>query len=196
MGPHDGRRRRLTVRGAISVGGRTYIRKPTAGDRDEYLQRVVASKRHLEPYVFAATDHATFAHWIENGQRDTVEQFLVCRREDDAIAGFVNLNNITRGALQQAAAGWAAFLPHAAQGHLSEGLALVLEVAFTQLRLHRVEANIQPANERSRRLAIRAGMRLEGFSPRLLIIDGQWRDHERWAIDQETWESGRTSSTV
>lgn len=184
------------MRGAISVRGRTYIRKPTEADRDEYVQRVIVSKRHLEPYVFAATDHDSYAHWIENGQRDTVEQFLVCRREDDAIAGFVNLNNITRGALQQAAAGWAAFLPHAAQGHLREGLALVLEVAFTQLRLHRVEANIQPTNDRSRRLAIRAGMRLEGFSPRLLNIDGRWRDHERWAIDLETWQTTRTPSTV
>ena len=72
---------------------------------------------------------------------------------------------------------------------------MVLEVAFTQLRLHRVEANIQPANERSRRLAIRCGFSLEGFSPRFL--QHRWRVARPRAVgDPRRGLAGSTTVTT
>ena len=71
---------------------------------------------------------------------------------------------------------------------MAEGIELVLAHAFETLGLHRLEANIQPANAASIALAKRAGFRLEGFSPRYLKIDGLWRDHEGWAIVAEDRE--------
>ena len=65
---------------------------------------------------------------------------------------------------------------------MREALEQILDHAFGPLGLHRVEANIQPGNEPSIALARGAGFRLEGFSPRYLLIGGQWRDHERYAI--------------
>ena len=43
---------------------------------------------------------------------------------------------------------------------MSDGLGLVLRRAFGDLGLHRIEANLQPGNTRSRRLFERAGFRL------------------------------------
>jgi ribosomal-protein-alanine N-acetyltransferase len=62
------------------------------------------------------------------------------------------------------------------------GRAPVVRDAFRRLGLHRLEANIQPGNRASIRLARRLGFRREGYSPRYLKIQGRWRDHERWAL--------------
>ena len=87
-----------------------------------------------------------------------------------------------RGNFHSAYLGYYAFAPHAGQGLMAEGLALVIRDAFRRLRLHRVEANIQPGNKASLRLVRRLGFRREGYSPRYLKIGGRWRDHERWAL--------------
>lgn len=179
------------MRRAVATRTRTYLRKPAPQDGREFVDRVLESRDHLEPWVYAATSSSAYRAWLAQGRRPNAEQFLACRRDDDAIVGFVNLDAITAGASQSATIGWAGFRPHLGAGHVTDGVDMVLEVAFTQLRLHRVEADVQPGNERSRRLAIRAGFRLEGFAPELLRIGDEWRDHERWAILEREWRQRR-----
>lgn len=108
--------------------------------------------------------------------------FLACRHEDDAIVGVFTLGQIVRGPLQSAYLGFYGFSPFEGQGYMTEAMRLVLRHAFGAMKLHRVEANIQPGNAASIALVRRCGFRLEGFSPRYLKISGRWRDHERWAI--------------
>ena len=63
----------------------------------------------------------------------------------------------------------------------------VITHAFHKMKLHRLEANIQPGNSASTALVKALGFRREGFSPRYLKINGRWRDHERWTILSEEW---------
>jgi ribosomal-protein-alanine N-acetyltransferase len=65
---------------------------------------------------------------------------------------------------------------------MTDGMRLVTRYAFDEMKLHRVEANIQPDNIASIALVRKCGFRLEGFSPRYLQVFGEWRDHERWAL--------------
>ena len=98
------------------------------------------------------------------------------------IVGMINVSEIVRGALRSAYLGYCAFAPHQRQGLMAEGLRLAIARLFGPLKLHRVEANIQPGNRPSLALVRKLGFRREGYSPRYLKIRGRWRDHERWAL--------------
>ncbi|MEU7278323.1 GNAT family protein [Streptomyces sp. NPDC045431] len=168
----------------LTEGPRVGLRHLTYEDADEFTARARESRDLHKPWLFPPVDadaYARYARPLVEG--DDRESFLVCERgADGAIAGFININNIVRGGFLSGALGYGAFAHAAGRGLMSEALGLVLRYAFGPLGLHRLEANIQPLNAASLALVRRAGFRLEGFSPAFLLVDGEWRDHERWAI--------------
>ena len=107
------------------------------------------------------------------------------------LVGVINVNNIVRGGFQSAALGYYALEPHAGRGLMREGLSLVLKHAFSKMKLHRVEANIQPNNRASIALVKKCGFAKEGFSRRFVKVCGQWKDHERWALLAEDFRKSR-----
>jgi [ribosomal protein S5]-alanine N-acetyltransferase len=171
----------------VSAVARVYLRSPAPSDEREFTALMRASRSFHRPWASAPTDAERFTAYLTDSQRSDFEAFLLCRRSDDAILGFFNLSQIARGSLQSAYLGYAVGRPFAAQGYMAEGIELVLRLAFIDLRLHRLEANIQPGNRASMALAQGAGFRREGFSPRYLKISGRWRDHERWALLADDW---------
>jgi ribosomal-protein-alanine N-acetyltransferase len=171
----------------IEKGRRVYLRAPQASDAREFIRLARASRSLHRPWVYAPETAAQFASYLDRSRMPDERCFLICELEDDAIAGVMNLSQIARGYFQSAYLGYYVFVPAAGKGLMAEGLDLVMRHSFRKLKLHRLEANIQPDNDRSRRLVERAGFEYEGYSPRYLKIGGRWRDHERWAITRELW---------
>jgi ribosomal-protein-alanine N-acetyltransferase len=162
---------------------RVILRPMTGDDQDEFIELVRASVDLHHPWMSLATTPQEFQTYLSRFDDPlAAEGLLVCVRETGAIAGHISINSIIRGRFQNGSLAYAAFAPTAGQGYMSEGLGLLLRHAFGQLRLHRLEAQIQPGNQPSLKLVQRHGFRYEGCSPELLFIDGAWRDHERWAI--------------
>ena len=185
-----GARLSLATRARVVSGPkRVYLRTPARTDRDEFLTLMRKSRSFHRPWATAPTDEPRFDAYLADARRPDFEAMLVCRLEDQAIVGFFNLSQIARGSLQSAYLGYAVGKPYAGRGYMGEAIELVLREAFASLRLHRVEANIQPDNKASIALARRAGFRREGFSPRYLKIGGRWRDHEHWAILTDEWRA-------
>jgi ribosomal-protein-alanine N-acetyltransferase len=148
-----------------------------------YYQR---NKAHLErweptwPYDFLTLDYweTTGRRAVDDARNGWTYRFVASRREDpQTMIASINLSNVVRGVFAAAHLGYSVDAEIQGRGFGTEAVGAVVDFAFTQLRLHRVMANYQPANERSARLLRRLGFVPEGFARDYLYIDGAWRDH-------------------
>ncbi|MFG2574999.1 GNAT family N-acetyltransferase [Streptomyces sp. NPDC048481] len=175
----------------LAEGPRVGLRHFTLADGPEFTARARESVDLHRPWLFPPSTADAYTAYASRLIEDPSKAgFLVCSRQDGAIAGFVNINNIVQGAFQCGALGYGAFAHAAGRGLMREALDLVVGHAFGPMRLHRLEINAQPGNTASIALARSCGFRHEGFSPKMIHIDGEWRDHERWAITAEMRTSG------
>jgi RimJ/RimL family protein N-acetyltransferase len=164
------------------------IREPQLEDQSAFIAAMKNSESLHFPWVNAPNTPEAFESYLARSQDPRHKSFLVLSEEGD-IAGVFNLNEIVRGAFQSAYLGFYAVQGYAGKGVMSAGLKQVLARAFHEMGLHRLEANIQPDNSRSINLVTNNGFKKEGFSPRYLKINGQWRDHERWAMTYEDFQN-------
>jgi ribosomal-protein-alanine N-acetyltransferase len=162
------------------------LESPSKKHAEEFLAAVKRSKKLHHPWVSAPATQKEYTEYLKRLKTPNRVSYFI-RTETRELAGVINISEIVRGSFLSAYLGYYAFMPHHNHGYMTQGLKAVLGEAFRVLQLHRLEANIQPGNEASRRLVKGLGFRLEGFSPRYLKIGGRWCDHERWAITVEEW---------
>jgi ribosomal-protein-alanine N-acetyltransferase len=166
------------------------LEDPSQERMHEFLEAAQRSESLHAGWVSPPHTAREYREYLRRILRATHVGYFVCTPTLE-LAGVINLNEIVRASFQSAYLGYFALVPYQCKGYMSEGLRLVLDRAFQEHGLHRVEANIQPANEPSLRLVRRLGFRREGFSLRYLKVGGQWRDHERWALTCEEWLENR-----
>jgi ribosomal-protein-alanine N-acetyltransferase len=135
----------------------------------------------------------SYREFVEKSKDDGRACFLAIDDMTNNLVGVIAISEIVRGSFQSAYLGYYAFVPHNEKGFIRAGLIRAINYAFRDLRLHRLEANIQPGNHNSIGLIQSLGFQLEGMSPRYLKIAGRWRDHERWAIRREEWRPERNT---
>lgn len=189
-------------RGDVLRGPRVELRPLKASDWEAWRAVRVRSRDWLEPWEPLGepgspdpiTDPDAFkarcGAWERQRHFDAAYGFGIFRPKG-AFVGEVSLGSVQRGPFQSANVGYWIDESHAGRGYMPEAVAVVLRFAFEQLGLHRVEAAIVPRNERSRRVAVKLGMREEGTSDRFLQIRGVWEDHVRYAITTEEWATRR-----
>ncbi len=110
---------------------------------------------------------------------------------DGRFRGEINLNSIQRGPFQNAYIGYWMDEAVAGSGYTPEAVAVLLQFAFEELGLHRVQISIIPRNSASRRVVEKLALRDEGVAERYLEINGTWEDHIRFAVTSEEWQVRR-----
>ena len=177
-------------------GERVWVASATEADVDPYIRATLQSSRRLrewnpvDPYGLPSLLRAA------SGYHRTLLIHARNSEGDHDLVGKVNVTNVVRGRALGGTLGYDAFDPYAGRGLFAEGLRLVVDVAFTQeprgMGLHRLEANVQPANVRSAGVLRGIGFRREGLSPSYLLMpttrgSDEWRDHDRYAVTRAEW---------
>jgi len=100
-------------------------------------------------------------------------------RENDSqkLIGQITLGGIIFGAMRGAHIGYWIDQRFASRGYTTRAVKLLTKFAFQTLKLHRIEINLRPENEASKKVAIKAGYVLEGARNNYLHIAGDWRNH-------------------
>jgi RimJ/RimL family protein N-acetyltransferase len=87
--------------------------------------------------------------------------------------------------------GWTLHPDFAGRGYMTEAAQAVLDIAFTELRLHRVSAELDPRNAASVALCRRLAMRAEAHHVEDLWFKGEWGDTAIYAILDREWAAAR-----
>ena len=158
------------------------IRLLNFADEAEFLANSIETKKLHKTWVIVPTTKKQFRDYVEEMNTDVSKAFAIIDVNTSSIVGVVELRDIFMFDFKNSYITYYAFHRQLRKGFMKLGVQQVISIAFKKLKLHRLEANIQPENKASVSLAKACGFKKEGFSPKFIKKGGQWKDHERWAL--------------
>ncbi|WP_419903606.1 GNAT family N-acetyltransferase [Kiloniella sp.] len=199
MGHWDMRRLRLT-------NERVYLRAPQTGDWKEWAELRRMSRSFLTPWEPTwSQDNLSKPSYKEklrvyrmDWRHDASYTFYAFSRVDDRLLGGITLGNVRRGAAHMGTIGYWMGEVHAGKGYMTEILSTLIDYAFEELGLHRLEAACLEHNDSSKAVLCKVGFKEEGHARGYLRINGMWQDHITFALLQSDprlsrkgWVKGR-----
>jgi len=119
---------------------------------------------------------------IKGNSTQSLMSLYISPRGEERIIGNVTLSNIVRGPFQSCYMGYKLDEKEINNGYITEAIEKVVEIAFLELGLHRIQASIMPKNIRSIKVMEKLGFINEGLSKEYLKINGVWEDHLHYVI--------------
>ena len=161
-------------------GGGTLLRQLT-GDDVAALFAVFSDPDVMRywshPPLVHVSEAAAYLEDIRIGfERRSLFQWGLCREGDDRVIGTCTLWRIDAQNLR-AEVGFALAQAHWGRGWMTDGMTALIDYAFSELGLRRLEADVDPDNWASRALLERLGFEWEGYL------------RDRWLVAGETFDS-------
>ncbi len=163
------------------------VYKPSlCGAVTDYLVRNRAfhkkySQQHKDKY-FTVSEQKTFLksdmHMFK--RNEMVPFWITNREEPDKIIGRISFYSIIGGSMNTCYVGYHIDKNCQGQGYMREALEAGCGFMFKYYKLHRIEADIIPTNEKSRNCVKNCGFEKMGYNIRFMEIDGKYQDHEMY----------------
>jgi ribosomal-protein-alanine N-acetyltransferase len=169
---------------------RLILRSLDVIDTQQLNEYILRNKYFLSPWE-PATDEQYFS---EQGARELVEKqndeivnrkgiyLYIFLKDGQKLIGSIAVSNIIYGAFQSCFVGYKLDEQEINKGYMTEALRKVIEICFHEYKLHRIEANVIPKNDRSISVLKKLGFVEEGRSLKYLKINGAWEDHIHYVL--------------
>ena len=172
------------------IGRNIFLRTPQFSDFDDWSELRSESRNFLEPWEPKwsknSLTRSDYRRRITRYEHDIRYErnipFYIFILETKILAGGISLSNINRGITQSCTLGYWIGEKFAGQGLMTEAVAVVTDVVFNILKLHRLEAACVPENIASKSVLKKVGFKEEGYARKYLQINGEWRDHNLFAV--------------
>jgi ribosomal-protein-alanine N-acetyltransferase len=154
------------------------IRLLTVDDAEELAALYLENREFLLPFEpDRDDDFFTAAHQRRRieGIGDDLWRWAIMN--EGRIAGMISVADVIRGGLQLGNVGYWVARAHNGRGLASAAVSDVVEFAFGEAGLHRLEAGTLLHNHASQRVLEKNGFERYGLARKLLRINGEWRDH-------------------
>lgn len=159
------------------------IRILTPGDAEEVLNYSIRNKEHLEafepsrdrPFYTIQVQHNILNESYRQYLKGVTLDFGIFKEEK--LIGKVKLSNIVYGVFRNGIIGYSIDKEYEGKGYMREAMELIINYAYEDMDLHRIEASALVENERSKKLLKSCGFKVLGINEKYLFINGKWRDH-------------------
>jgi ribosomal-protein-alanine N-acetyltransferase len=161
------------------------------GDTKQFFDFLMRNKEYFkkwspeyEPDYFDIKFHKA---WLKSIEREYKEgrqiKFGVYIKSDiKRIIGTVSFSNIIMGIFRSCFLGYRIDEFETKRGYATEAIKRGVQYMFSELQLHRIEANIMPSNAASIRVVEKLGFVNEGLAPKYLKVNGKWEDHYHYVM--------------
>jgi [ribosomal protein S5]-alanine N-acetyltransferase len=164
-------------------GRRVELKVLTPEDSLDTLEYYKRNKKHLGPFEPSRDESFYTLEVQKNILIESYKQYIngssvnFGMYHENKFIGKVQISNIVSGIFKSAFVGYSIDVEYQGQGYMKEALNLVLEYAFVDMELHRIEASTLTDNLRSQGVLNGCGFKKLGINEKYLYINGEWRDH-------------------
>jgi len=175
-------------------GKRVVLRAPTPDDADAlfalFADPEVMRYWSRPPMTARAEAEGLIGEILDGFAQRTILNWMVTSRQDGALIGTCALFRID-ARHRRAEIGYSLRREQWGHGLAADAVSLMLDWAFRTLGLHRIEADIDPRNDGSRRLLGRLGFSSEGLLRERYFVGDEISDTELFGLLKGDWSAPR-----
>ncbi|SFC00738.1 GNAT family N-acetyltransferase [Massilia yuzhufengensis] len=141
-----------------------------------------------EPWTSVSFAETAIRQALDAYRDGSEVRFGIELADTGVLAGTVNLHHFFPQN-RRCEIGYALASAYWGKGYATEALEAALDYGFHELRLNRVEADIDPRNAASAAVLERMGFRKEGYMPERWIVHGEMADTVNYGLLRSYWDA-------